>query len=165
MLFFVDLCILLVSSGLFYNELHGLNSLSHSSVHLYLDGVQVEMHVLSETYELGEWLLKLAILNMVLTHGKSHTTVGGSIFHGSWEDTIYIFGELFVMIHYDWGILYLSFTVVEFEEEDSCKGLISLTFEVNLISDTNIFSGTKNPHSLVFSIVNLACLEGTFGLL
>ena len=56
-LFFENLGSFLVSSCLLYDELHSVNSLSHSGVELDFDGVKMEVNVLPESYELGQGLV------------------------------------------------------------------------------------------------------------
>ena len=65
---------ILLSPGLLYNELHCINTLSHSGVHLYLDCVQVEVNVLSKTYGLGKkWLNSL--FDSILEYLNSHASI------------------------------------------------------------------------------------------
>jgi hypothetical protein len=52
MFLFVSLGSLLISSRLLYYQFHGFNSLSHSTVKLYFDGINVELQVLSEANKL-----------------------------------------------------------------------------------------------------------------
>ena len=52
MLLLEHVSLVFISPGLLDNQLHGIDSLSHSCMHIYLDRVDMVMHVLAETYEL-----------------------------------------------------------------------------------------------------------------
>ena len=54
MLLLVDLLGFIISTGLFYDELHSQHSLSHFSVHLYFDSVQVIVQILSKANHLTQ---------------------------------------------------------------------------------------------------------------
>jgi hypothetical protein len=84
MLVLVDLGPILVSTSLLNNELHGLYSLSHTSVQLYLDCVNVEMDVLAESYQLRQGLLN-TLLQVSLRHLEGDAAVRCPALHAVWE--------------------------------------------------------------------------------
>jgi len=53
-------------------------------VELNLDGVDMGLQVLTETDELGQWLLH-AFLDVALSDGECYTAIGGTVLHSSWE--------------------------------------------------------------------------------
>ena len=97
MLLLVDLRGILVPTSLLYDELHGLHSLSHPGVELYLYGVNMEMDVLTETNQLRQRLVH-SFLQVGLRHLKGDASIRSSVLHAVGEKSHHILRLVFVVI-------------------------------------------------------------------
>jgi len=123
----------------------------------------MKMKVLSESNQLTEWLIN-ALFDWVTAHGESYTSIRGFLLHSSWEYSQDILWVSFVMEKNCRSIHNVSLTVVELKKEDSSKSLIGDTIKAYLKSTADIIFGSKDPESLLLSVINLAWLKPIFSL-
>ena len=113
LLLFVCFWSFFISSSLFNNKLHWCNSLSHSWMQLYFNCVKMEMHILSKTNQLWEWLFDTLFKMWSSKFERDHSVAW--IFGDSlWEILWNFLWDVFVLIVNTWGVQDCSLTIFKF---------------------------------------------------
>jgi hypothetical protein len=154
MLVLVRFLVVFLSPCLLNYQLHCLDTQSHFRVHLYLNGMQMVMHKLTEANKLTKWIIN-AFLERQLADLNTHTAIRCSLLHGTRELLYDFLRELLIVVCNRWCILNTA-CILHFKKEDSCKCSIFLSGKIDLKNNANVIVGAKYPISLILSIVNLA---------
>jgi hypothetical protein len=139
-----------VSLGILNGLLELGDLLPHSGVHAHLHGVEVEVH---EGPEAGQHVQGL--LEVVFEVGVEQRERDQPIRVFEVIDVFKVSAQrvwdLLVVVLNGRGVLYMSSSVLEFEQENSSKGLIIVIVEVNWVGHSHVFLSALEPIVLCWS--------------